>query len=492
MTERVADRRGFVGRRGFLTGALAAGSLVGLAACGGDGGGTGSPPVSPSGMIAPPTPAAPPIATASGAAASPTAAGLPPIRLFTDEAMNFDALFGLGEASYGVSEAGEVLTAVNQANAAGATYDAYVAAFRAMADRLAAASDAAAARGDAITSRDTALRAATYYTRALFFVLGSAHPEQEPGLYRAYRAAWDRGIGGTSVGSPVGAVALRVPYGDGTLPAWLLRPDESGVARRTVIVNNGSDAQGVELLAYGVRAALDRGWNAVVFDGPGQGEMLFLRGTSFRPDWEQVITPIVDVLTDRPDVDSDRIALTGWSMGGELVVRAAAREPRLAALVSDPGTVDVWAAFPPSLRSIVVPGDPGRTNAAWNSEVVPNLTPEQRFTLAKRLEIFTPAALAAARRGALTTDFAVAAAKIERFSARDVAARIRCPILALDYEDENFYPGQPEELMGLATTDRKDYVKLTAADGAQMHCAPMAPARRNEVVFDWLDDVVPA
>ena len=31
---------------------------------------------------------------------------------------------------------------------------------------------------------------------------------------------------------------------------------------------------------------------------------------------------------------------------------------------------------------------------------------------------------------------------------------------------------------------------FTAADGAEMHDAPAALQRRNEVVFDWLDDVL--
>jgi len=34
----------------------------------------------------------------------------------------------------------------------------------------------------------------------------------------------------------------------------------------------------------------------------------------------------------------------------------------------------------------------------------------------------------------------------------------------------------------------KTLVRFTAADGAQLHDAPMAPQRRNEVVFDWLED----
>lgn len=471
-----------VARRNFLLGTLGAGSMLTLAACGGGDGGAAPP----SGSIAP-SPTENPPATAPSVA--PAASGpLPPVRLFSDDSMNFDALLGLGESGYGISEVGEVLTAVDEANAAGATYDSYTTAFRAMGDRLATRSDEAAAAGRDVTSRATALRAANYYTRALFFVLGSAQPELEPDVYEDVRRSWDRGVGAFRPAVEY----LDVPYDGGSMPAWFFRPDDSGRARRTVIVNNGSDAQAVELVAYGVQAALERGWNAVVFEGPGQGSMLFRQKIVFRPDWENVIGPVIDAVSGRADVDEDRIAVTGWSFGGVLVPRAAAFDHRIAAIVADPGVVDGWEAFPESIRAIVQPGDPQATNDIWNNEVVPVVSPPERFTLAKRLEIFSVEALDAARQGGLPTDFASLAALIEQFEVRDTASQIRCPTLVVDYDDEQFYPGQPEELFELLTTERKDYVKLTAADGAQMHCAPMAPRHRNEVVFDWLDDVLPA
>ncbi|WP_182345987.1 alpha/beta fold hydrolase [Tomitella gaofuii] len=473
-------------RRGFLAGALGAGAAVGLAARGSDPAGGAAPadPIAPSTTVAPP-PAGPP-----GDGAAP----LPALRLFTDESMNFDALFGLGESAYGISEAGEVVTAVDQANAAGADYRGYVTAFCAMGDRLAGASDTAAAAGDHVTARDTALRAASYYTRALFFVLGTSAPGDEQSLYAEYRRGWDRGVDGAglALGARPAAEVVQIPYSDGGLPGWLFRPDDSGSARRTVIINNGSDAQGVELIAYGVRAALDRDWNALVFEGPGQGSMLFERGVPFRPDWEAVITPIVDLLAARDDVDADAIALTGWSMGGELVARAAAYEHRIAALVADPPAVDMWRTLPEQVRAIVDPDDPVRTNLTWNEHIVPGMTPEQRFTVAKRMEIYTPEAHDAALDGHPTRDFAAVAARMKQFTVADAAQLIRCPTLVLDYEAESFYPGQPAEFLSLLTVDDATMVTLTAADGAQYHCAPMAPARRNEIVFDWLDGVVPA
>ncbi|GHG62692.1 hypothetical protein GCM10018779_31610 [Streptomyces griseocarneus] len=64
-----------------------------------------------------------------------------------------------------------------------------------------------------------------------------------------------------------------------SLPVWFFRPDGSGKPRPTVILTNGSDGQNVDMWTYGVSTALDRGWNALVYDGPGQGQLLSTRGS---------------------------------------------------------------------------------------------------------------------------------------------------------------------------------------------------------------------
>lgn len=60
-----------------------------------------------------------------------------------------------------------------------------------------------------------------------------------------------------------------------------------------------------------------------------------------RPDWENVVTPVIDYAVDQPEVDSDRIALVGWSFGGYLAPRAASGDQRLAACIADPGQWDM-------------------------------------------------------------------------------------------------------------------------------------------------------
>src|SRR5690606_34076664 len=96
--------------------------------------------------------------------------------------------------------------------------------------------------------------------------------------------------------------------------------------------------------AHAVAAQL-RGWNVLTFDGPGQGRVLIKQGLPLRADWQSVVSRVIDEVIDRPDVDASRIALAGWSFGGFLAARAAAAEPRIAALIVDPGMWDLLASM---------------------------------------------------------------------------------------------------------------------------------------------------
>src|SRR5205085_1562784 len=95
------------------------------------------------------------------------------------------------------------------------------------------------------------------------------------------------------------------------------------------------------------------------------GSMLFERRVPFRPDWEAVITPVVDFLRARPDVNAAKIGLIGVSFGGVLTPRAVAFEHRLAALCTDPGVVDAIRSwhFPPQLLALVEKGQRQEVNA---------------------------------------------------------------------------------------------------------------------------------
>lgn len=451
----------YLSRRSLLGGALVGGSAL-LAGC------TEAYSETPSPLTqATPTPTSPPFPA-------------PYVQLFPNTELNFEALFGLGSAGVS-SEMGEVLTAVREANVNGADAAAYYTAFRSLADNL-----AASAQGmRPVTARARHLRAAKYYSQALFVVLGSSTPQAEEEVWRKMTQEW---TAAAALTNPVWE-KIAIPYEGTDLPGWFFSPPgATGAARPTVIVSNGSDGQNIDLLAYGIEAALKRGYNALTYDGPGQGETLFVRGVPFRHDWEKVVTPVVDYLLTRPDVDPSRIALTGWSMSGSLVARAAAYETRLAAVVSDSGLHSAWLAFPEDLRELAQAGDRATVNNIWAQEVIPNVGPFEAYYLAKRFSIFTAEAQRQARAGQVPTDFFAISRAIQALDLNaDVMGRVTVPYLVTDYQDDDFYEGQARTLFD-GIRGPKTFHQFT--DGARYHCGPMAPTLRNEVIFDWLDNTL--
>ncbi|OQM77238.1 hypothetical protein BFN67_10740 [Pseudaminobacter manganicus] len=426
--------------------------------------------------------------TVSGAdAATPdpvTAGPVRGIRLFEQPDLNFQALFALGGASYGAGEAGEIFATVDGINEAGAGYQSFCDHFTALAERLAANAAKAGKAGHKISARSAHMRAAQYYNQSLYFILGTDKPEAEPALYRKMQEQWHAA---SQLFQPA-LEQVRIPYEDTHLPGYFLSGGTG--SRPTVIVLNGSDAQFVDVFAFGAAAAVERGWNALIFEGPGQGSMLFERKMPFRPDWEKVIAPVVDFLEARPDVDARRIALTGWSFGGLLATRAAAFETRLAAVVADPGSVDSWLAYPPQLRDLIAKGGSReKVDQIWQKEVVPHLPPPARFTLSKRSEIYGAQFLEAARAGKMFDSLWTFAHTVQQYQVADVAPKVKIPMLVTQYEGEQYFPDGGERLLDLLTGP-KALVKFTAAEGAGLHDGPLAPRTRNATVFDWLEEAL--
>jgi pimeloyl-ACP methyl ester carboxylesterase len=248
--------------------------------------------------------------------------------------------------------------------------------------------------------------------------------------------------------------------------------------------------------AFGAAAGLERGYNVLIFEGPGQGSMLFERQVPFRYDWENVITPIVDYLRDRPEVDDDRIALSGSSQGGELVVRAAAFEHRLAAVVADPGFLSVWLSWQTLENQITSLFDKGLSkqeiNAVWQREFIPALSASDRFNLIKSAEGYGRQFLLSARAGQVFDDLYDLGTTLMRFTVAEVAGQVTAPTLVTVYDQDQLVTpaaGQGEQVYKLLRCD-KQIIHFTGAEGAQEHCGPMAPQIRNQTVYDWLDRVL--
>jgi dienelactone hydrolase len=393
---------------------------------------------------------------------------------FNDDAFNFKVQTMLGELRTGCGDAGEILSTV--ARITDGDDASWVTEWQAIGDRVAKVAKDAATKGHRVSARDAYLRASAYYAAVLEAVDGVEHAEAAlKKAFTAHRACFDEHVSRLDVP----ATKVAIPYGSSTMPGYFFTTAADGKKRPTVIVNNGSDGSVTSMLPFAL-AACARGYNALIFDGPGQQSMLFEHGIPFRPDWEAVITPVVDFLAARADVDADRIALYGISQAGYWVPRAVAFEHRIAAAVADPGVVDVstsWIEHLPKEMVKMLADSDRTTFDQWMSLGESSETPAQKQVLAWRGKPY-----------GINDPYDLFKA-VEGYALGDLTKQITTPLLVTDPEGEQFWPGQSEQLYA-ALPGPKALVKFTAAEGADRHCEPMARSLLEQRVFDWLDETL--
>jgi 2,6-dihydroxypseudooxynicotine hydrolase len=146
------------------------------------------------------------------------------------------------------------------------------------------------------------------------------------------------------------AERIEVAYEDGTMYGNLRRPVDA-TRPPLVLLIPGLDSTKEEFF-HVEEVFLHRGMATFSFDGPGQGECGYT--IRIRPDYEVAVSAVLDKLCGREDLDGERVAALGVSLGGYYVVRAAAFEPRLRAAVACGGGYDygqVIAKRPPNSRA---------------------------------------------------------------------------------------------------------------------------------------------
>jgi pimeloyl-ACP methyl ester carboxylesterase len=380
----------------------------------------------------------------------------------------FETLRLFGHAAYGGADFGEVLAAASQVTPG--DYDSWHDAYRALADRL----YAEAADAGPVTARDLLLRASTYYFSAEFFLHGDP---ADPRI----AAAYDRSVEcfrRAGVAEPV-----EIPYEGTVLQGYFYRAPGDG-PKPLLIMHSGFDGSAEELHFMGAGAGAERGYHVLTFDGPGQPSALRGEKLVFRPDWENVVTPVVDFALGLDGVDPARIALLGVSLGGELAPRAAAFEPRLAALVAVDGVYDAGAAV-----TGLLPGDRAEIVRRAHAPEDPEF---DALLLAGRQA--SPTLRWACDHGryvmGAATDREFVAKYLEYTLEDGVAEKIACPTLVCEAADDLFFGGETEtepRRLYAHLTAPKTLLTFTAEEGADAHCHVGAQRLAAGRIYDWLD-----
>jgi pimeloyl-ACP methyl ester carboxylesterase len=339
------------------------------------------------------------------------------------------------------------------------------------AERVEAIARSCLSGGHAVSAREAFLRASMYW-RTAFFFLETKDPRQLE-MYQRHRSCFMQAA--ALFNPPIERVSI--PYENGkTLPGYFMRADAARGPRPTLMIIGGGDTTCEELYDFGGgAAAVRRGYNAFLWEGPGQvGAYALDPALTYRPDWEVPTRYAVDYVLSRSDVDAERLALSGHSFGGYFAPRAAAYEKRIKAVIANSLLPEVKPVLMAMLKL-----DPSEPHGEDLESKIDSSDPLNRLFVTAFKD----------RCGMTGKSLAALYDTLDAYSLDGLEREIECPLL--------YIGGEAEGPMMLAA-GHDFYKKLTcpktervvrAVEGGEAHCTVNNLSLKSQIEFDWLDEV---
>jgi dienelactone hydrolase len=223
-------------------------------------------------------------------------------------------------------------------------------AFEAVARRREAKAKVAEDAGNKVTARENYFMAAVHWGAAQWPYdqnndANIAYNDKKRECYTKYTALADHHV-----------EAVWIPLEGKAIPAWFhLPPGHNGGRIPAVIAVPGMDSYKEILVAmYGDRF-LSRGMAVLAIDGPGQYEAPMVGVYYSTERWMKVGKPIVDWLAARPEIDGERIGVSGTSFGTFFGTIMTAHEPRIKAcavtsVCHEPGAETIFQQASPTFK----------------------------------------------------------------------------------------------------------------------------------------------
>jgi len=390
--------------------------------------------------------------------------------VFDDPTFSLQLLRTIGQTYYGGADVGECLSTAYRIERG--NFESWHTEWLKTAQRVQKYADDSLSSGHKVSAREGYLRASNYYRAAEFFLVDPEDPR--------ILQTWDKSKECFTKAAELFSYkieSVEIPYEGTLLPGYFYTVDRSTNKRPILVVHGGFDSTLEELFTSVALPALQRGYNCLTFEGPGQGGVIRKMKLPFRFDWEKVVIPVMDYATSKKEVDAEKIGLMGISMGGYLAARAAAYEHRISACILYNGVYDgrtaLESSFPPALRKAFENGDDVVVNAVI--EILMETDANLKFNM---------------KHGMWTTGCKTPFELIQKstsFTLEGVADKIRCPTLVLEAEKDDSFPGQPQKVFS-ALTCPKTHILFKVEEGAEEHCQCGALALTNQRIFDWLDN----
>jgi dienelactone hydrolase len=398
------------------------------------------------------------------------------MQLFPDALHQEFATWALGFAPFGGADVGEVVAIA--ARVRPGDDDSFFEEWSKAAAIHLDAATSAESRGRRHTAHAEGLQAACLYGVAMHVVYGAP---VDPRMQSAF-AEQSRAFELAMRTRPSPAEPLAIPSEDGSLPAYFVPASgvPAGARRPLVIATNGYDATMPDMYLAMAVSATARGFHCLLFDGPGQGAMLVERGIPLRPDWESVVTPVVDAALDRSDVDPQGIVLQGWSLGGYLALRAASGETRLAALIADPGGLGMKSGLPEIGKMLGL-------SAAATAEL-PEISDADADKAMRTIAADRSLEWSVGKRGFWVGGVGSFAELLRSFATYTLEGRfdaIRCPTLLTRAEGDPL--SAQSDVLAKKLACPTTVIEFTSAEGAGDHCELLNRSLANRRIYDWLE-----
>lgn len=392
----------------------------------------------------------------------------------------------LSLANEGGSATGEVLRAA--AVIKPGDIESWYREFKFLGDKIGAQAVNAEKKMAWVSAREAYFRSSSYYRAADFFLHGNQTDPRIYALWDKQNYAFNKAV--NLLPRPPKFVQLKAT--NFTVPAYFYPADPdlpSGKSANekkrlpTVIVGTGYDGSQEAIYHSNCLEIIKRGWNCITYEGPGQPTVRRQQNIGFIPEWWEAVTPVVDYVRSRDDVDIDRVALIGISFGGLLAPLAATHEHRLAAVLAIDGMLSlqrsIMEQFPTELTDLFFSGNRTGFNEYITAGLAsPDAPTNFRWGVDQGLWAWN------------TTDPYTWLTRVgEIYLNKEKLDQIKCPVYVASGEDDDLAPEQPEEMARLLGRQRSDYYLFKTELGAGEHCSLGAEQQLALETLIWLDDV---
>ena len=319
------------------------------------------------------------------------------------------------------------------------------------------------ASGHTISARDQLLRAANYYRISALSIL----PDDSRLKERAETSRKLLKKAGALLDPPL--ESFEIPFENTKLPGYFWKASSAKQPAKTLLMIGGGETFAEDLFFYIAFQAHDRGYNFMTVDLPGQG-LMPLAGKIFRPEMFVPMKAVIDYALGRAEVDGQRLAAYGYSGGGGFVPQAAMHDPRIKAIAMSSGVVDAYPLFS-AMPAVLASQQEIDSWTTFHSNIVKAICWRWGVPMDK------PSGLAEANKG-FTFD----------------PAQITVPVLLIvgegEYRSEEVQRQQQIILANLPNPNKKMVITPTN-EGATNHCVMENRSLVGQVLFDWLDEVLP-